>query len=103
MSSSPVCCPLNPATSVRPPLSIVKPPKRGAAVLQPDEARRLLDSIDLSDRSGLRDRALLSVMLHTRARVSAIVAMAVKDYGAHDGQRSLRLRERGGKTHDVGE
>ena len=89
--------PLNPATSVRPPQSIVKPQKRGAAVLQPDEARRLLDSIDLSDRSGLRDHALLGVMLHTRARVSAIVAMDVKDYGAHDGQRWLRLRERGGR------
>jgi hypothetical protein len=40
-------------------------------------------------------------MLHTRARVSAIVAMNVKDYGAHDGQRSLRLREPRGKTHDA--
>ena len=93
--------PLNPATGVRPPQTIAKPRKSGAAVLRPDEARRLLDSIEASDRSGLRDRALLGAMLDTRARVSGIVAMDVKDYGHDERGRFLRLRGRDGKTHEV--
>jgi site-specific recombinase XerD len=93
--------PLNPATAVRPPQTLAKPRKNGAAVLRPDEARQLLDSIEASDRSGLRDRALLAAMLDTRARVSGIVAMDVKDYGHHERGRFLRLRGRDGKTHEV--
>jgi site-specific recombinase XerD len=93
--------PLNPATGVRPPQTIAKPRRGGAAVLRPDEARRLLDSVEASDRSGLRDRALLGAMLDTRARVSGIVAMDVKDYGHHERGRFLRLRGRDGKKHEV--
>jgi site-specific recombinase XerD len=90
--------PLNPAASVRVPQSLAQPQKRGAAVLQPDEARRLLDAIDLSDRSGLRDKALLGVMMETRARVSAIVDLDVQDYIARGHTHVLRLRGRGGQT-----
>jgi site-specific recombinase XerD len=64
--------PLNPAASVRASPNMVKPQEGGATVLQPDEAGRLLASIDVSDRSGVRDRALLGLMLATRVRVSAI-------------------------------
>ena len=42
-------------------------------VLSPAEARQLLDSIDSSTLAGLRDRALLSVMLYSFARVSAVL------------------------------
>jgi integrase len=40
-------------------------------VLTPDEARLLLNSLHISDNSGLRDRALLAVMVYSFARVSA--------------------------------
>jgi integrase/recombinase XerD len=85
--------PLNPAASVRASPNMVKPQEGGATVLQPDEAGRLLASIDVSDRSGVRDRALLGLMLATRVRVSAITTMDVKDYGVHDGQRWVRLSD----------
>ena len=49
-------------------------------VLQPAEARQLLDTIDTSTVRGLRDRALLAVMVCSFARVSAVVGMRVEDY-----------------------
>ena len=70
--------PTNPATSVRGPTHVVRTGK--TPVLQPAEARLLLDSIDTSTLRGLRDRALLAVMVYSFARVSAVVGMRVEDY-----------------------
>ena len=49
-------------------------------MLTPDEARKLLDSIDVSTLIGLRDRALIALMAYSFARVGAAVAMGVEDY-----------------------
>ena len=44
--------------------------KRGKTpVLRPEEARALLDSINTSSIAGLRDRALIGVMVYSFARV----------------------------------
>lgn len=59
----------NPASSVRGPRHSVK--KGKTPVLSPDEARTLLDSIDISTITGLRDRALIGLMVYTFARVGA--------------------------------
>lgn len=91
--------PMNPADGVRAPRLGTR--KKGTAALQPEEATTLLDAIDASDGSGLRDRALLSAMFHSRARVSAVVAMDVKDYVRDGGQKRLRLLERGGAPREV--
>ena len=61
--------PANPAASVRGPTHIVRTGK--TPVLEPAEARLLLDSIDTATLSGLHDRALLGVMVYSFARVSA--------------------------------
>ena len=61
----------NPAHAVRGPKHVVKRGK--TPVLTPEEARALLDSIDTSTVVGLRDRALISVMTFTFARVGAVV------------------------------
>ncbi|MBB5341485.1 hypothetical protein [Tunturiibacter gelidoferens] len=66
------------AALVRGPKHVAKVGKR--PVLQPDEARALLDSIDVSTAAGLRDRALLGAMVFSFARVSAVVAMDAGDY-----------------------
>ena len=58
--------PVNPAAAVRGPKHVVT--KGATPVLSPAEARRLLESIDTSALAGLRDRALLSVMLYSFAR-----------------------------------
>src|SRR5690349_11375308 len=68
----------NPAHAVRGPKHVVKRGK--TPVLTADQARQLLDSIDISTLVGLRDRALIAVMTFALARVGAVVAMRVEDY-----------------------
>lgn len=89
----------NPASSVRGPTHVVKRGK--TPVLSPEDARRLLDSIDTSSVIGLRDRALISVMVYSFARVSAVVGMIVEDYYPEGKRWWLRLHEKGGKLHQV--
>ena len=89
----------NPATSVRGPKHVVKRGK--TPVLTADEARKLLDSIDTSTVIGLRDRALIGVMVYSFARVSAAVTMKVEDFYAEGKRWWLRLHEKGGKRHEV--
>jgi len=90
---------MNPAASVRGPKHVVKRGK--TPVLDADQARQLLDSIDTAKLSGLRDRALIAVMVFSFARVSAAVSLKVEDY-YQDGKRWwFRFREKGGKQHQV--
>lgn len=91
--------PVNPAAAVRGPKYVVK--KGKTPVLAADEARQLLDAIDVSSISGLRDRALIGVMVYSFARVSAVVGMNVDDYFAQGRRMWFRLHEKGGKEHDV--
>jgi len=97
--------PTNPAHAVRGPRHVVNRGK--TPVLTADQARKLLDSIPLvrkdgtPDLAGLRDRALIGVMVFSFARVSAAAAMRVEDY-YQDGKRWwFRLHEKGGKRHMV--
>jgi hypothetical protein len=69
---------VNPAHSVRGPKHITK---RGSTpVLSVEETRALIESIDATTLVGLRDRALIGVMVYSFARVSAVVGMRVKGY-----------------------
>jgi len=104
--------PGNPASVVRGPKHSVKRGK--TPVLSTDDARKLLDSIPLTQSirrdgietkvpnlAGLRDRALIAVMVYSFARVSAVIGMNIEDY-YQNGKRSwLRLHEKGGKFHEV--
>jgi integrase/recombinase XerC len=91
--------PINPATSVRGPKHDII---RGTTpILTPAEARRLLDCIDISNIVGLRDRALIALMLYSFARVSAALSMRVSDYFPVGERWWIRLREKGGKQHEM--
>ena len=90
---------INPAHSVRGPEHALKRGK--TPVLTPDEARKLLDSIDATTVVGLRDRALIGMMAYSFARVSAAVAMRVEDYYSTGKRRWVRLHEKGGKRHEI--
>jgi len=70
--------PTNPASAVRGPKHVVK--KGMTPVLSADEARTLLDSLDITSLAGLRDRAFIAVMVFSFARVSAVIDMNVQDY-----------------------
>lgn len=91
--------PINPAWSVRGPRYSVK--KGKTPVLTAAEARQLIDSVDIGTITGLRDRALISVMVYSFARVSAVVGMNVEDYYAIGKRSWIRLEEKGGKHHEV--
>jgi site-specific recombinase XerD len=90
---------VNPAHAVRGPKYVVK--KGKTPVLDASEARALLDAIDTSTLTGLRDRALIGVMVYTFARVNAVIQMKVKDYFTQGRRGWVRLHEKGGKEHDV--
>src|SRR5208337_1348741 len=89
----------NPAHSVRGPKHVVKTGK--TTVLDAEQARRLLDSIDTSTVVGLRDRALISVMTFAFARIGAVIAMHVEDYYPQGKRWWVRLHEKGGKQHEM--
>ena len=61
--------PVNPAAAVRGPRHIVRRGK--TPVLDPQEARQLIDAIDATTIIGLRDRALIGLMVYSFARIGA--------------------------------
>ncbi len=91
--------PTNPAHAVRGPKHTQRRGK--TPVLQADEARTLLDSIDTSSLPGLRDRALIGLMVYTFARVGAAISMRVEDFYAQGRRGWVRLHEKGGKEHEM--
>jgi integrase/recombinase XerD len=106
--------PFNPAAAVRGPKHVVR--KGKTPVLSADDARTLLDSIPLKigpqpkpgeedtrpiDLIGLRDRAMIGVMVYSFARIGAVVGMKGEDYYQNGKRWWIRLHEKGGKFHEV--
>jgi len=90
---------VNPAHAVRGPKHTQR--KGKTPVLNVDEARTLIDSIDTTSLPGLRDRALIALMVYTFARVGAAVAMNVEDFFVQGRRGWVRLHEKGGKEHEM--
>src|ERR1700687_2057509 len=104
---------VNPAHAVHGPKYVVK--KGKTPVLMAEEARELLASIAITKNTGgngqpgskepaligLRDRALIGVMVYTFARVNAVLEMKVSDYFVQGRRGWVRLHEKGGKEHEV--
>lgn len=89
----------NPAHAVRGPKYSQK--KGKTRVLDRDEARALLAAIDTDSLTGLRDRALIGVMIYTFARIGAVLHMNVGDYFTQGRRGWVRLHEKGGKEHEA--
>ncbi len=89
--------PTNPAAAVRGPRHIVRRGK--TPVLDPAEARQLLDAIDTTTVIGLRDRALIGLMVYSFARIGAAIGMQVEDVFTQNRRLWVRLHEKGGKQH----
>jgi site-specific recombinase XerD len=103
---------VNPAHAVHGPKYVVK--KGKTPVLTTEEARELLDSIPIVRNTGrarrglqepslvgLRDRALIAVMVYSFARINAVLEMKVRDYFVQGRRGWVRLHEKGGKEHEV--
>lgn len=91
--------PINPALDVRGPKHVVT--KGKTPHLMAEDARALFDSIDTSTVGGLRDRALIGVMVYSFARIGAALSMDVEDYYQAGRRMIFRLREKGGKLHEM--
>lgn len=91
--------PHNPASSVRGPAHSARTGR--TPVLEPDEARALIEAIDLAAPTGLRDRALVGLMVYTFARVGAALAMRREDVFVQGRRLWVRLHEKGGKRHEM--
>lgn len=91
--------PTNPASSVRGPTHSVRRGK--TPVLDAKEARALLDSIDVTKPVGLRDRALIALMVYSFARVGAALGMRIEDVYVQNRRLWVRLHEKGGKPHEM--
>ncbi len=89
--------PTNPAASVRGPQHVVKVGR--TPVLEPAEARTLLDAIDATTPIGLRDRALIGLMIYSFARIGAALGMTVEDVFTQGRRLWVRLQAKGGKAH----
>ena len=81
--------PTNPAAAVRGPLHIVRRGK--TPVLDPAEARQLIDAIDAMTVIGLRDRALIGLMVYSFARIGAALGMRVEDVFSQNRRLWVRL------------
>jgi integrase len=89
----------NPAAPVHGPSYSIKRGK--TPILTAAEAKRLIESIATDSLVGLRDRALIAVMIYSFARVSAAVGMNLEDLVHTAGRSWLRLHEKGGKVHEM--
>lgn len=90
---------LNPAASVRGDrLQVIegKTPEIGV-----EQARRLLRSIDASHVVGLRDRAIIGILIYTAGRVGAVAKLRRGDFYSIADQHCLRFTEKGGKSREI--
>ncbi len=72
--------PHNPAAAVRGPRHVVTQGK--TPVLTPEETRQLLDSLPAETITGLRDRALIGLLVYTFARIGAAVISTARTGGS---------------------
>ncbi|MFK5980798.1 MAG: tyrosine-type recombinase/integrase [Rhizobiaceae bacterium] len=90
---------LNPAHAVRGPAHSQRVGK--TPVLMPEQARQLIDGIDLKNAVAYRDQALIGLMVFSFARISAALSCRVGDYAPRGKRWWLTLREKGGKRHEM--
>ena len=65
------------------------------------EVQKLLDTIEIFNHVGLRDRALLATLAYTFARIGSVVNLRVEDYYPSGKRFMLRFREKGGKEKEL--
>jgi len=87
----------NPATGVKRPR--VHASRVDAAVLTPEQVRRLLHTPNGDKLKGRRDRAILHVLFYTGCRVSEVTTLQVRDFFEDGGYWVLDFIVKGGKRN----
>jgi site-specific recombinase XerD len=90
---------LNPAASVRTERYQVIEGKTPEISIE--QARRLLKSINTSHVVGLRDRAIIAMLIYTAARVGAVAKLQRQNFYESGDQFVLRFTEKGGKSREI--
>ncbi len=90
---------LNPAASVRGERYQVVEGKTPEITVE--QARQLLGSIDIRHVVGLRDRAIIAVLIYTAARIGAVAGLRLRDFFDTGGQFCLRFVDKGGKSREI--
>ena len=66
-----------------------------------DQVRRLLASIDTETVVGLRDRAIIAILVYTAARIGAVSKLQRQHFYDAGDQHCLRFNEKGGKSREI--
>ena len=90
---------LNPAASVRGERYQVVEGKTPEITIE--QARRLLGTVDTHHVVGLRDRAIIAVLIYTAARVGAVARLRLRDLFEAGDQYCLRFLDKGGKSREI--
>lgn len=90
---------LNPALSVR--TERFSATEGRTPEITVEQARELRDSIDLERPIDYRDRAIISMLIYTAARVGAIARLRVGDLVDAGNHMTIRFREKGGKSRII--
>lgn len=90
---------LNPALSVR--TERYQNIEGKTPEISTEQARKLLQSIELRLIGDYRDKAVIAALIFTAARAGAIARLRVKDFVDEGGAYSLQFHEKGGKQRSI--
>jgi site-specific recombinase XerD len=90
---------LNPAASVRGERYQVIEGKTPEISVK--QARRLMKSLDTRHIVGLRDRAIIAILIYTAARIGAVAKLDNEHYYDDGDQYYLRFAEKSGKSREI--
>jgi site-specific recombinase XerD len=90
---------LNPAASVRGERYQVIEGKTPEITVE--QARTLMKSIHTVTAVGLRDLAIIAVLIYTAARAGAVARLCHKHFANDGSQWTLRFEEKGGKSREI--
>ena len=90
---------LNPALSVRGERYQVMEGKTPEITIK--QARKLLSSINTDNVVGLRDKAIMSILIYTASRVGAVARLKLKDLYDSGDQYCLHFLDKGGKSREI--
>jgi integrase/recombinase XerD len=90
---------LNPALSVRGERYLVLEGKTPEITIK--QARKLLSSINTGTVVGLRDKAVMSILVYTASRVGAVARLKLKDLYDTGDQYCLHFIDKGGKSREI--
>jgi len=66
-----------------------------------EQSRKLLGTIDTATIAGLRDRAVIGVLIYTAARAGAVAKLRLRDFAPDGNHFVLRFAEKGGKARSI--